>query len=84
MSIILYLIGISLMLGLGGLGLFMWSLRHGQFDDLEGAARRVLFDDMDEAQPAANPGPMAPAPMVPGPMPPAQMAIVTRPVDASK
>ena len=51
MTVLLYLIGASLILGLGGLGLFMWALRNGQFDDLEGAARRVLFDDLDEADP---------------------------------
>lgn len=33
-------------LGLGGLGLaaFMWSLKHGQFEDLEGASWRALED----------------------------------------
>jgi cbb3-type cytochrome oxidase maturation protein len=32
---------------LGGLGLaaFFWCLRAGQYDDLEGAARRILIDD---------------------------------------
>lgn len=28
--------------------LFWWSLRHGQFDDLEGPAYRLLLDDKDE------------------------------------
>ncbi len=34
-------------LALGGLGLagFMWSLRSGQFDDLEGAGWRALDDE---------------------------------------
>lgn len=34
-------------LGLGGLGLaaFLWSLRNGQFDDLEGAAWRAIDDE---------------------------------------
>ncbi len=38
---------IPLALALGGLGLvaFLWSMRSGQFDDLEGAAVRVLSDD---------------------------------------
>ena len=37
-------------LGLGGLGLisFFWAMRHQQFDDLDGAARRVLLDDEEE------------------------------------
>lgn len=34
-------------LGLGGLGLaaFLWSLKSGQYDDLEGQAQRILLDD---------------------------------------
>jgi cbb3-type cytochrome oxidase maturation protein len=41
------LILIPITLGLGALGLlaFPWGLRSGQFDDLDGAAGRVLFDD---------------------------------------
>jgi cbb3-type cytochrome oxidase maturation protein len=37
-------------LGLGALGLvsFFWAMRHQQFDDLDGAARRVLLDDDEE------------------------------------
>lgn len=45
MSILLYLIPIALFLGLCWLGVFVWSLRTGQYDDLEGAANRILFDD---------------------------------------
>ena len=44
---------IPVALVLGGLGLagFLWALRSGQFDDLHGAANRVLFDydDADNA-----------------------------------
>jgi cbb3-type cytochrome oxidase maturation protein len=38
---------VPLALALGGLGLiaFLWSMRSGQYDDLEGAAVRVLADD---------------------------------------
>ncbi len=28
-----------------GLGAFLWALKSGQFDDLDGAAHRILFDD---------------------------------------
>ncbi|MHC8495164.1 cbb3-type cytochrome oxidase assembly protein CcoS [Thalassospira sp. SM2505] len=49
MSNLLLLIPIALFLGLLGLGAFLWSLRSGQFDDMEGAANRILFDDDDEA-----------------------------------
>ncbi|MBN8891198.1 MAG: cytochrome oxidase maturation protein, cbb3-type [Rhodospirillales bacterium 70-18] len=45
MTPILYLICISVSLGGGALALFLWSLRSGQYDDMEGAANRVLFDD---------------------------------------
>lgn len=51
MSIILYLIPVALFLGLLGLGAFIWSLRTGQFDDLDGAAHRILFDDDDNDSP---------------------------------
>ena len=45
MTIILYLLGISLVMGAGGVGVFLWSLRSGQYDDMDGAANRILFDD---------------------------------------
>ena len=45
MNVILYLLGASLILGGGGLAIFLWSLRSGQDEDLEGAANRILFDD---------------------------------------
>lgn len=45
MNILLYLIPIALLLGLIGLVAFIWSLKSGQYDDLDGAARRILLDD---------------------------------------
>jgi cbb3-type cytochrome oxidase maturation protein len=48
MSDFLYLIPIALCLGAAGLGAFFWCLRSGQFEDLDGAAERVLLDDEDE------------------------------------
>ena len=50
MSGLLYLIPIALFLGLVGLGAFLWALRSGQFDDLDGAAERVLFDEDDDTR----------------------------------
>ena len=47
MNALMLLIPIALLLGLAGLGAFLWSLRSGQFDDLEGAAVRILTDDDD-------------------------------------
>ena len=40
-----YLIPVALVLGVGGLAAFMWSLRSGQYEDLDGAAERILFDE---------------------------------------
>ena len=45
---LLYLIPIALFLGLLGLAGFLWAIRSGQFDDLDGAAQRILFDDDDD------------------------------------
>ncbi len=41
---------IPVALGLGGLGLaaFFWALKRGQFEDLDGAAARILIDDEEE------------------------------------
>lgn len=50
MSVLIYLIPIALLLGLIGLAAFVWSLKSGQYDDLEGAANRILLDD-DENPP---------------------------------
>ena len=44
MNVILLLIAASLVLGGCGLAVFLWSLRDGQYEDLDGAANRVLFD----------------------------------------
>jgi len=45
------LIPLALLMGGAGLVAFFWSLRHGQFDDLDGAANRILIDDEDQPQP---------------------------------
>jgi len=47
MTDFLYLIPIALALGALGLGAFLWALRSGQYEDLDGAAERILFDDDD-------------------------------------
>jgi cbb3-type cytochrome oxidase maturation protein len=48
MDQLIVLIPIALVLGLIGLGGFLWSMRSGQFDDLEGAGWRVLLDDDED------------------------------------
>jgi cbb3-type cytochrome oxidase maturation protein len=45
MTGLLYLIPVALFMGLIGLAAFIWSLKSGQYDDLEGAAWRILQDD---------------------------------------
>lgn len=45
MNVLVYLVPLALLLGFLGLAGFMWSLRRGQFDDLEGAGWRALSDD---------------------------------------
>ena len=45
MDVLIYLIPIALLLGLIGLAAFIWSIKSGQYDDLEGAAHRILIDD---------------------------------------
>ena len=41
------LIPVALLLGLLGLAAFFWAARGGQFEDLDGAALRILIDDED-------------------------------------
>jgi cbb3-type cytochrome oxidase maturation protein len=45
MSQLIILIPIALGLGALGLVAFIWTLRDGQYDDLDGAAERILNDD---------------------------------------
>ena len=45
MNVLVYLLPIALGLGLLGLAAFLWSLKSGQYDDLDGAAARILDDD---------------------------------------
>lgn len=54
MSSFYYLIPVALVMGVVGLIAFLWSLRSGQYEDLEGAAVRILFDD-DEDGPGKKP-----------------------------
>ena len=45
MNVLIYLIPVALFMGGIGLAAFIWSLRSGQYDDLEGASWRILQDD---------------------------------------
>jgi len=43
------LIPIALGMGLVGLLAFLWSMRDGQYDDMDGAAHRILIDEEEDA-----------------------------------
>ncbi|MDX2158382.1 MAG: cbb3-type cytochrome oxidase assembly protein CcoS [Hyphomicrobiaceae bacterium] len=47
MTALAWLVPVALGLGALGLAAFMWCLRSGQYDDLEGAAWRALDDEVD-------------------------------------
>jgi cbb3-type cytochrome oxidase maturation protein len=49
-----FLIPISIALGLTGLGAFFWAMRHDQYDDLDGAAARILIADSGPLSPPSN------------------------------
>jgi len=48
MNYLLVLVPLAILMGLVGLAAFLWSLRSGQYEDLEGAAERILLDDDDK------------------------------------
>ncbi len=45
MTVLIYLLPMALGLGLAGLFAFLWTLKHNQYEDLDGAALRPLMDD---------------------------------------
>lgn len=45
MTGLLFLLPVALFLGGLGLAGFLWSLHSGQYDDMDGAAERILVDD---------------------------------------
>jgi cbb3-type cytochrome oxidase maturation protein len=51
MEVLIYLVPLALGLGLLGLGGFLWSLKTGQYDDLEGAAWRAVMDEDTSGDP---------------------------------
>lgn len=52
MTNLVILIPVALLLGGLGLAAFLWCLRSNQFEDLDGAAQRVLLDDEDPPPPS--------------------------------
>lgn len=57
MTSLAWLIPVALVMGGFGLAAFLWSLKSGQYDDLEGAAWRAVLDD----EPRRGSKPPAPA-----------------------
>ena len=55
MNVLVYLVPMAVLLGLAGLIGFLWSLSSGQYDDLDGAAVRVLDDSDVETGDPPNP-----------------------------
>ena len=56
MTVLGFLIPAALLLGLGGLLAFLWTVRTGQYEDLEGAAARILIEDeADRIEPEPDP-----------------------------
>lgn len=45
MGVLLFLIPVTLGLALCGLGAFLWTIKNKQYDDIEGSANRILFDN---------------------------------------
>jgi cbb3-type cytochrome oxidase maturation protein len=48
MSVLIFLIPVALSIGLLGLCCFLWTLKTKQYDDMKGAANRILFDDEED------------------------------------
>ena len=48
MEVLIYLVPLALGLGLLGLGAFLWTLKTGQYDDLDGAGWRAIMDEEDQ------------------------------------
>ncbi|SDG87667.1 cbb3-type cytochrome oxidase assembly protein CcoS [Sulfitobacter delicatus] len=44
MNILIVLIPVSVLLGAAGLAACLWTLRNGQYEDLEGDAARILLE----------------------------------------
>lgn len=59
MTILHLLIPITLAMGAVGLAAFLWSLRDGQYEDLDGDAERMLWDDDRPLPSASDPSPSA-------------------------
>ncbi len=57
MNILYLLIGLALLLMSAAVGLFLWTVRNSQYEDLDGPAHRILLDDDDARIPKTRRGP---------------------------
>lgn len=55
MEVIYGLLPGMLLLGIVGVAVFFWAVRNGQYDDMDGAANRVLLDDDDRPEQEKKP-----------------------------
>lgn len=55
MEVIYGLLPGMLLLGIVGVAVFFWAVRNGQYDDMDGAANRVLLDDDDKPEQEKKP-----------------------------
>lgn len=54
MEVIYGLLPGMLLLGIVGVAVLFWAVRNGQYDDMEGAAHRVLMDDDEPVEQTAE------------------------------
>ena len=54
MEAIIYLVPIALFMGAVGLAAFFWTVKSGQYEDLDGAAWRILMDDKEDKPKAVS------------------------------
>jgi len=53
-TILYLLIPVSLLFLAAGIGAFIWAVKNGQYEDMEGPAHRILMDDDDPRIPSAR------------------------------
>ncbi len=54
MSILYLLIPLAVILMVVAVAFFMWTIKSGQYEDLEGPAHRILMDDDDPMIPRSD------------------------------
>jgi cbb3-type cytochrome oxidase maturation protein len=59
MEVLVFLVPLAITLGVLGLTAFLWSLKSGQYDDLDGAAWRAITDDEPPEPASVNKQPAA-------------------------